>query len=187
MPRCPHIEPCHPTRSLHSNFVCTLADDAWPLSWQLGKAGVKGMGQPVHVDVQQPELICFAYLLPGVPTNVYEFGQVSEDNINNKLANEVSGYTLETMLRSTPSPLHLNYHSAGPLMEEGLLNYIKPACGMEKVQGGDVLRLMGSWPHAAGALTKDLDKRMVLFSVATPVRCMNPYKGYVQIMIGKPS
>ena len=141
----------------------------------------------MHVDVQQPELICFAYLLPGVPTNVYHFGQVSEDNINNKLANDVSGYNLEMMLRSTPSSLHLNYHSAGPLMEPELLNSISPACGMEKVKGGDVLRLMGSWPHAAGALTKNLDKRMVLFSVATPIRCMSPYERYVQIMIGKPS
>ena len=141
----------------------------------------------MHVDVMMPELVLFHYLLDGVPTKVYAppSPTTSTGDVMDHLYT-ITGYSGADLLEKPPSRQHTMYSVAGPLMEPEVLEHMKPATVHKDgiVRAGDTLRVIGSWPHAAGALTEAMPNRMVLFVVATPMRTMHPYKGYVQVTIG---
>ena len=117
---------------------------------KLGEAGVQGLGQPTHIDVQLPELVCFHYLLGGVATAVYKPEVKVTPQQQSKHMLEVTGYTLGELVQSPPTRHHLTYHAAAPLMLPDVLERMGPATSSGVVRPGDNLRVIGSWPHAGG-------------------------------------
>ena len=117
---------------------------------KLDQAGVKGLGQPTHIDVQLPELVCFHYLLGGVATAVYKPEVKVTPQQQSEHMLEVTGYTLGELVQSPPTRHHLTYHAAAPLMLPDVLERMGPATPSGVVRPGDNLRVIGSWPHAGG-------------------------------------
>ena len=152
----------------------------------LGQGGVLGRGQPVHVDVMLPELVLFHYILGGVATNVYTPPDQLDAVALSTEMKERTGFSIGNLSFNAPSRHHLYYHTAAPLMQPDVLEHMRPASSTGIVEPGDTLRVIGSWPHAGGPLTAQHPYRMLLFSVATPVRTRDPYQGYVQVLVGEP-
>ena len=166
------------------------------LSSTMGPAGwtpADTPGQCLHADVMMPEIQGLAYWSDGTGTLAYNGEEMSDQDmatLTGLVPNCLSGPTRTTYYQAKNLMLPHTTIEAG-LTQAAWRDASGATVPCEKVGGmapavraGDLAIMDGGVPHAGPPVPAG-GWQVRLFMIATPLRTMNPYDGYIQIIGGE--
>ena len=168
-----------------------LGTTAGPESW----TATAQPGQCLHEDVMLPEVQGLAYWSGGNGTLAFNGEEMSYEAMEVHTGMKASDFT-------KAGPTRISYYQAKNLMlpsqtlEEGLTDIAwRDGAGAKVstsvadgrvpvVEAGDLGIMDGGVPHAGPAVSAGC-WQVRLFMIASPLRTMHPYEGYIQIIGGE--
>ena len=144
-------------------------------------------GQPIHTDVDSPELIFLYHVMRGVATCVAHYTQ-AEASVRLAAFEETIGHSLGEMLMGDGNVAMshlLSTMAASFLLTDGdLTSRMGPAVA-GVLEPATLTRLVGSWPHFGPPVNEEDDTRFVIFGTATQLRMASVYNGFEQKIVGE--